>query len=220
MLQNLDLWLLHKLNVEWTNPALDRLLPTVTNLGAWMPLIVVLVLIAAIRGGTRARLLILTVGIAIGIGDGIISKTLKTAVGRLRPHEVRTDVVTRALPKAKPAMLAMFRSPVVKNGEPAKAGSRGNSFPSSHTINMFSVATACLMILGRRAWWMVIVATLVAWSRVYCGSHWPSDLAASIPLGILCGWIAVRITGFLWQRYGKRFFPTAYGKMPALAERP
>jgi len=216
MLQNLDLWLLHKLNVEWTNPFLDRLLPTVTNLAVWMPLIAVAALIAAWRGGARTRLLLLAVGVGIGIGDGVVSKTLKKAVGRLRPHEVREDVMTRALPKAKPAILAAFSAPKLKQGEPAKPGSRGNSFPSSHTINLFSAATVCFMVLGLRAWWMGVAAILVAWSRIYCGSHWPSDLLASIPLGILCGWSAAKLTDYLWRKHGQRLFPDAHQKAPAL----
>ncbi len=216
MLQDADLWLLHKLNLEWTNAALDRLLPTVTNLNACMPVIVLAALIAVIFGGVRSRLLMLAIGIAIGLGDGIISKTLKSSVGRLRPHEARAEIIMRALPMRKPAVLAAFQAPVETSGDLAKPGSRGNSFPSSHVINMFSAAAACWTVFGRRAWWMAVIASLVAWSRVYCGVHWPGDLLFSIPAGILCGWFSVRVVDALWKKYGARIFPTAREKTPSL----
>ena len=216
MLDNIDTQLLHQLNLEWTNPFLDRLLPTVTNLNAWMPVIVVGVLAAVVLGSARVRLLVLAIAVALGLGDGLLSKTLKTAVGRLRPSESRSDVIARALPKAHPAILAAFSLPVVRAGKPAEPGSRGNSFPSSHTINVFSVATLCLLVVGRRTWWTVLLAVLVAWSRVYCGDHWPTDLLASIPLGILCGWISARLVNAAWKKWGGSLFPSSHAQMPSL----
>lgn len=216
MLESADTQLLHTLNAEWTNAFLDRLLPTVTNLSAWMPFIVVGVLAALAFGSARVRLLVLAIAVALGLGDGVISKTLKSTVGRLRPGESRSDVMVRALPKTHPAILGAFSQPVVRAGKPAKPGSRGGSFPSSHTINVFSVATICLLVLGRRAWWTALLAALVAWSRVYCGDHWPSDLLGSIPLGILCGWISARLVNAAWIKWGASYFPAAHSQMPAL----
>lgn len=216
MLDHIDTQLLHQLNAEWTNAFLDRLLPTVTNLNAWMPVIVVGVLVAVALGSVRVRLLVLAIAVALGLGDGLLSKTLKTSVGRLRPSESRSDVMVRTLPKAHPAILAAFSPPVVRSGKPAEPGRRGNSFPSSHTINVFSVATLCLLVLGRRAWWTALLAVLVAWSRVYCGDHWPSDLLASIPLGVLCGWISARLVNAAWERWGATLFPSSHAQTPTL----
>jgi undecaprenyl-diphosphatase len=220
MLENLDLWLMQKLNVEWTNAFLDRLLPTLTNLAAWLPVIVAAVACALFFGGTRARLLVATLAVAIGLGDGLVSNTLKNAVGRLRPRDSSTEVVARALPKAKPQILAVFQAPVIKQGQPAKPGSRGKSFPSSHTINVVSAATVCLIVLGRRVWWAALLAALVSWSRVYCGDHWPSDLAGSIPLGLLVGWCSARLIDWLWRTQGMRLFPGAHRSMPRLLANP
>lgn len=41
----------------------------------------------------------------------------------------------------------------------------------------------------------VILATLIALSRLYVGVHYPSDVAAGILIGILAAWIACRIVG-------------------------
>jgi undecaprenyl-diphosphatase len=48
---------------------------------------------------------------------------------------------------------------------------------------------------------------LVAWSRVYCGSHWPGDLPASILLGVAVGWTATGFVGWLFRRRGWSGFP-------------
>jgi len=210
MLLNADTWLLHQINNIWTNPALDRLLPTVTDFGAWGPVFLVLGLSALIFGNTRLRLLCVAIGLAVGLGDSIISASLKKLTNRLRPHEAISGITMRVLPKSKPKLLAVFQAPIVREGSPAKPGSKGRSFPSSHTVNMWAVATACWLVYGRRAWWVGVIAFLVAWSRIYCGSHWPSDIAAGIGLGILCGWAGVWIIDKLWDKYaGVSPFKTA-----------
>lgn len=220
LLHNADVWMLRKINVEWTNAVLDRLLPTVTDFGAWTPLVAVVIVIAVIFGSARVRLLCLAIGLGIAVGDSIVSKSLKGITGRLRPHEstegVANGIVTRSLPDWKPRALAVFQSPLVKSAKAAKPGSRGKSFPSSHTINVCSVAMACWLVLGRRAWWVALIAVLVAWSRIYCGSHWLSDILFSVPAGMLCGWLGVWATDYLWRNHGCRLFPLAYEEMPSL----
>ncbi len=215
-LQNADLWLMHKINLEWTNPVFDRLFPTLSSFEAWTPIFAVIILALLIRGGTRMRLLIVAIGLGIGLGDALISSNIKSAVGRLRPNLVRPEVVKRDLPKSTPLMLSLFHEPAIIETKLAKPGERGKSFPSSHTINMFSMATACCLVFGRRASWAVLVAALVGWSRTYCGVHWPSDVLFSIPLGVLSGWASVRLLDAAWKRYGARYFPIAWERTPSL----
>jgi hypothetical protein len=43
---------------------------------------------------------------------------------------------------------------------------------------------------------------LVAWSRVYCGSHWPGDLPPSVLLGICVGLASFSIVSLLSRRFG------------------
>ena len=215
-LQNLDLWLLHKVNLEWTNPVFDRLFPTLSSFEAWTPVFVIIILTLLLRGGTRMRLLLLAIGIGIGLGDALISSNIKSAVGRLRPNMVRPEVIKRDLPKSSPLMLSLFHEAAIIQTKLAKPGERGKSFPSSHTINMFSMAAACCFVFGRRAWWAVLVAAMVGWSRTYCGVHWPSDVLFSVPIGVLCGWVSVTLVNALWKRQGPRYFPLAWAKTPDL----
>lgn len=200
-----DLDLLHRINSEWTAPWLDYLMPALSAIDAWTPLLAVIVIIAAVRGGKRARLMLLCIALAAGIGDGVICKSLKSAVGRVRPRDAMSGVVIRDLAAGKPAFTRLFKAPVSKVSEtPEDEHTTGKSFPSSHTANMFAVATVIALFF--RGWGIValVIAAGVAYSRVYVGAHWPSDIPPSIGIGMLIGWATVRAVSLISRQLQSR----------------
>ena len=181
-----DLSLLHQINTAWSHPVLDWLMPALSAIEAWLPLIIVVVLITAWRGGKRARVMLLCLGIAVGLGDAIISNTLKKTIGRVRPRDALESVTVRDLGLASPAFMRLFEPVVVKPGEP-NGQTHGKSFPSSHTVNMFAVATVIACFYRWIGLVMYLLAAAVAYSRIYNGAHWPSDIPPSMALGVLVG---------------------------------
>lgn len=181
-----DLSILHHINVTWSHPVLDWLMPAASAIEAWIPAIVIAVLLTAWRGGRRARLMLLALAMAVGLSDGVVCNVLKKTVGRVRPRDAVEGVIVRDLGNASPAFMRLFKTPVVKPGE-VRNDPQGRSFPSSHAANMFAAATVMVCFYRRAGLLMYLLAALVAYSRVYCGAHWPSDIPPSMAAGVLTG---------------------------------
>ena len=75
----------------------------------------------------------------------------------------------------------------------------GDSFPSNHSMVSFAAATAlcCLPEKGRGITAAkvaaVVVACLIAFSRLYLYVHYPTDVAAGALLGVALGFAAVAL---------------------------
>lgn len=67
------------------------------------------------------------------------------------------------------------------------------SFPSSHAAMSF--AAAVFMTNFHPSLWPLFfgVALVMAWSRVYVGVHYPSDVLAGTVVGLIMGWLILRL---------------------------
>jgi membrane-associated phospholipid phosphatase len=78
---------------------------------------------------------------------------------------------------------------------PFNAQNRWQSFPSGHTVVVFSLAAA-VAEEARQPWVTALAyggAAAVGWSRVYDDKHWTSDVAGGAIIGILAGRGTVRL---------------------------
>lgn len=197
-----DVDLFWKINREWTSPFLDWLMPALSAIEAWMPFLGLLVLVLAWRGSSRLRLMLACLVLAIVLGDALIGRTLKKTFDRVRPRDLMSEVITRDLAKVKPRTLALFQAPEIKVTKVKKPATEGNSIPSNHTVNLFAVTAVVLSFY--RGWGIavLVLACGVAWSRVYVGAHWPSDIPPSIGIGLFCGWLATVMVRWAAERFG------------------
>lgn len=68
-----------------------------------------------------------------------------------------------------------------------------SSFPSGHTISWFSLATVYGIKYPRLIAPLAVVGVGVAYSRVYFGCHYPTDVLAGAALGIGIGWLTLKL---------------------------
>lgn len=198
------------INHTWTHPALDRLMAAASSFDLWLPLILAVVALTAWRGRLRARIFLVGLALTLAISDGVVGQSLKRAFHRPRPYQAVQGVRQVDLARhARPRVLALFQpldihwsaSPDQDPAARDLAQQTGRSFPSSHVLNNVCAAVVLAMLYRRWGWLYFGPAALVSYSRIYVGSHWPSDVLVSIFLAgavafwmmLLVQWAAARL---------------------------
>ena len=80
-------------------------------------------------------------------------------------------------------------------------------FISSHACNAFALAVFITKILkehySKIAWVMFIWASLVAYSRIYMGVHYPGDIVAGAAVGALIGLAVFKLYGLVVNKISR-----------------
>lgn len=183
------------MTTDWHGPLEERLFLAINaGLGVWVDRLglalsahafgfaTAVVLSAAILAlrGRRGAWLVVALLLAVAMSDGIGSQVLRPLIGRMRPLYALPPGTFRAL------------------GRAANVG----SLPSLHAANFFAMATVAWAASRRLGIAAAIVAAAVAWSRVYLGVHWPTDVVAGAAWGVACALAARAIAGRItsWRR--------------------
>jgi undecaprenyl-diphosphatase len=204
------------LNDSPKHPLVDLCMAALSSWAVWWPLVILAGVVLLLFGGFRGRALVVSAVLAVGINDGILCRTLKSAVQRPRPHEVLSGVRSIDLAKATPRILAVTLPLRIKTSSIEIPATTGKSFPSSHAANCFAMATVCRLFYRRRGWIAFLPAALVAFSRMYVGVHWPLDVLAGSVIGIACALAVVTLLRLAWQKFAPAFLPRLHAAHPDL----
>ena len=214
----MDQKLLFLINSQWTTPAMDSFMATLSCFAAWVPLLALIVALAWFRGGFKARAMLVLLGLLIAVSDAAVSDTIKRAVNRPRPREALAGVRVVDLQPSLFQLLSIFKPPVIRLSPPPPENPRGHSFPSGHAINNFCAATLLTLFYRRRGWLYFIPAALISYSRVYVGAHWPGDVLVSAFMGDRPDTASLPVHRMGMARVRRPFAPALHARHPSLVE--
>lgn len=169
------------------SPVLTPVMKAVTHLGDKGIFWVILTLILMIPKKTRRAALCSV--FAVALSYLICNLTLKHLVNRIRPYEV-IDGLKLLVGKADDA-----------------------SFPSGHSSASFASSVALARSLPdtwkKAGIVLIILAAIIALSRLYVGIHYPTDVICGTIIGIICGFagsdIGKRVSAYLKGRGSNLF---------------
>ena len=168
MIERLDQQLLLFLN-SIHSPFFDQVMHAISGKLIWVPLYLAIVIYLGVKYKRKFLIILLFIIVAATLTDQI-SVIIKNAVHRLRPcHEPALD-----------GLVHLFK------------GQCGGlySFVSSHAANSFDVALLSLLFIKKR-WFSISIllwASVVCYSRIYLGVHYPGDVICGAIQGALIGW--------------------------------
>src|ERR1019366_5476597 len=86
----------------------------------------------------------------------------------------------------------------------------------SHAATFFAAPLTLFIYYRRSIWFMLPIAMLVSFSRIYLGSHYPSDVLVGAILGAGCAAVGAWSLNALWRWAGAKWFPLWWQQMPSL----
>lgn len=149
----------------------DQLMPVLTSFGdhgrIWILLSLLLLLLPKERSKGIQILL------ALGFSFLITNLLLKNLIGRVRPFDLASGIEL------------LIKTPL------------DYSFPSGHTSASFAATTVLMIKRWKGRYVALVLAILIAFSRLYLYVHYPTDVLAGIIVGVGAGYFAVKLYSLL-----------------------
>ncbi len=158
---------LQDIRVDFLNPIM-RFFSFLGNVG-WFWIVICILLL--IYKPTRPIGIIATVTLLISAG--LCNGLIKHFVNRTRPYVAIEEL--KLIAKMPP----------------------DSSFPSGHSSASFAVACSITWCLTKKRKWvgaiLIVIASLIAFSRLYVGAHYPTDVIVGVLLGIICSIVIYQV---------------------------
>lgn len=174
-LVDFDLGIDNFIQEHLSSPLLDKIFTFITHLGdagiLWIALAVILLCFR------KTRKVGIVMGMALIFGMIFGNITLKNIFQRPRPFDTPG------------ALLDGDSLLIPRPGE--------YSFPSGHTTSSFAAAMGIFLFNKKWGTPALVMAALIAYSRLYVYVHFPTDIIGGILLGTACALLAY----FLWTKF-------------------
>lgn len=170
--ESFDLPILDWIAAHLQHELLDQLMPRITYLGDagifWICLTILMLLFPKSRKIGAGMALSLLIGLVV------CNVVMKPLFARIRPYDYQWLYHSRVIP-----LLIQAETDF--------------SFPSGHTIASFEAATALCIRDRKSGIPALILACLIAFSRLYLYVHYPTDVLCSAVLGIGIGILSCKM---------------------------
>lgn len=185
MWEQLDQQIFLFVNRTTANPLFDVFFPWWTDFqkSSWFLFLVLPTILLWLFTKTRMKgvLVLVSAVVVASFADFLSGDLVKPVFERARPF--RSDI----------ADLVILRGP--EQG--------GFSFPSSHAVDAFALAMFIGAFYPKARIPLLGLAFLTAYSRVYCGVHFPADVVVGALMGGLLGGASALVAKYIlkkWQR--------------------
>lgn len=160
-------------HISWLDPIMLGL----SSFVSWICMCVLIIMYMLYKGGRWRFVAPLFMLLTIGLNSGI-NHLVKLIIARPRPLHVEVwQGIIHAIEEYETSY----------------------SFFSAHSSNSFSMAVFSLLFFRNKMYgcFILLWATLVAYSRIYVGKHYPMDVFCGIAFGIMMGFLCFK----LFERY-------------------
>lgn len=169
------------------SPIFDYLMWWISLSTIWIPLYAFFVYKLFLKYKKQFWKILIIIVACVALTDGISSGIIKPLVGRYRP--------SHNLELKDQLHLHQYQDNTFYAG-----GTYG--FVSSHAANSFGVATLIILLLGctsKHYYWLILWASIISYSRMYLGVHYPTDIIGGMLVGIFSAWIAVKLGAYFFK---------------------
>ncbi len=160
----------------------------VTQEEIWIPLYLLFIILIFLRFKIKRDKIVAYAGfLASFVVVFGLTRLIKATIKRLRPNNVESlqDIIR------------ILQEPTYY------------SFVSGHTSSSVALSTFMVLLLQDRSKWIYLVyiwPALFAYSRIYVGVHYPSDIVAGAILGFICAYIIYKICKRYFSQEERGYF--------------
>ena len=169
------------------SPFWDKIMWWISGSKSWIPMYVLILGFIIYKFRWKAIITIIFIALVVTLADQISVKAFKEVFQRLRPcHNPELQDIVH----------------LVKNKCGGKFG-----FVSSHAANTFAIAFFLSKLIKIRNFsnFIILWASIVSYSRIYLGVHYPFDVLCGALLGSLIGYSVYLLHQLAQNKLAKHF---------------